>query len=111
MQVTVSKEGAVTLVKPVGPIVAGELDELERQINQLSRSWTKRLVIDMGEVVFCDSSGLEMIVKNQREMAERGLKLKLSNLNDMTQEIFDITRLSSRFEIFPDVVTAVRSFL
>ncbi|MBN2377532.1 MAG: STAS domain-containing protein [Sedimentisphaerales bacterium] len=111
MQVTVSKEGAVTLVKPVGPIVAGELDELERQLNQLNRSWTKRLVIEMGEVTFCDSSGLELIVKNQREMAERGLKLKLSNLNDMTQEIFDITRLSARFEIFPDVVTAVRSFL
>ena len=111
MQVAVSTEGAVTIVKPMGPIITGEMEELDHELAQISRNWTKRLVIDMSEVTYVDSAGLEMLCYYRRELAEKGLKLKLSNFTDMTQEIFDLTRLTKRYEIFADKTAAVRSFL
>jgi anti-anti-sigma factor len=111
MEVTVGTEGAVTVVKPLGPIIAGELEELTGKFSQLNRNWTKRLVVDMSEVTYIDSAGLELILSSRREMSERGLKLKLSGLNDMTRKIFDLTGLTNRFEIYPDTTVAVGSYL
>ena len=111
MQVATSKEGAVTVLKPTGPITTGELNELEQQLDNSYRNWTKRIVVNLSEVAFIDSGGLEMLLKFQRQLEKRGLKLKLSGLNEITQKIFDLTRLSRSFEIFTDTNGAVRSFL
>ena len=111
MQVATSKEGAVTVLKPTGPITIGELNELEQQLDNSYRNWTKRIVVNLSEVAFIDSGGVEMLLKFQRQLEKRGLKLKLSGLNEITQKIFDLTRLSRSFEIFTDTNGAVRSFL
>jgi anti-sigma B factor antagonist len=111
MQVILGKEGAVTMVKPMGPITASEMEELESRFNVLSRDWTKRVVLNLSEVAFIDSAGLEFLVRHNREFSERGLKLKLSGLSEITEKIMSLTRLIQRFEIYPDTSTAVRSFL
>ena len=111
MQVIMGKEGAVTVVKPMGPITVGEMDEIESRLNSLSRDWTKRVVLHMSEVAFIDSAGLELLLRHNREFAERGLKLKLCGLSEITEKILSLTRLIQRFEIFPDSSSAVRSFL
>jgi len=111
MQVIIGKEGAVTVVKPMGPITVNEMDEIENRLNALSRDWTKRVVLNMSEVAFLDSAGLELILRHNREFAERGLKLKLCGLSEITEKILSLTRLIQRFEIFPDSSSAVRSFL
>ena len=93
MQVTVSNEGAVTVVAPQGPIIANEMDELEKQLDSLCRQGTGRIVISMNEVPFIDSAGLELFLSHQCQLEKRGLRLKLSGLTDITQKIFDITHL------------------
>ncbi|MBN1844378.1 MAG: STAS domain-containing protein [Sedimentisphaerales bacterium] len=111
MQVTVGKEGAVTVVKPLGPITAGELESLEARLTELSRHWTQRLVLNLGEVTCVDSAGLELLVRFHRQFEQRGLKLKLCGMNDLVEKVFTLTRLSGRFDICPDTAAAVRSFL
>jgi len=111
MQVATNKEGAVTVLIPTGPITAGELDVLDQQLDNVYRNWTKRIVVNLSEVPFIDSAGLEMLLRFQRQLEERGLKLKISGLNEITQKIFDLTQLSRSFEIFADTNGAVRSFL
>jgi len=110
MQVTLTNEGAV-VVKPSGPLLAGQLDELEQHLAQLSQQWTKRLVLDLADAPFCDSAGMELLCRFRDEFGQRGLRLKLSGLTDLAHDIFDVTRLSAAFEIFPDTAAAVRSFL
>jgi len=99
------------VVKPMGPVIAGELAELENELLKLTRNWTKRVVINLTDVPFIDSAGLELMLRYQMQLNSHGLKLKLSSLNEMTQKIFDLTQLSKNFEMFPDTSTAVRSFL
>lgn len=111
MQLTENKEGAVIVLEPLGPIIAGELEELDDRLAQLSRTWTKRIVLNFHDVPFIDSAGLEMLTRCRRELDNRGLNLKLSGLNETVSLILDLTRLSGRFETFPDTAAAVRSFL
>lgn len=111
MQVTMTKEGSADLVRPFGPIIANELDDLERELSKLEKAWAPRVVIDMNEAPFLDSAGLDLLCQFHRRMAERGLQLKLCGLTEMTTKILELTRIIRRFQVFPDTNTAVRSFL
>ena len=111
MRVIVGQEGAITVVKRIGPIVNGELEELDRELSRLFNHWIKRIVINMTEVVLVDSAGLELLNRYSRMFSSHGMKLKLCGLNEMTRKILDLTQLSRRFEIFADTTTSIRSFL
>jgi len=111
MNVIVSNTGAVTLLKPIGPLISGELEDLDTHMSRLAKDWVKRIVLNMAEVTFVDSAALEMICRYHRQFTDRGLKLKISSLNDTTRTALELTRLSRRFEIFPDTASALRSFL
>lgn len=111
MRVAINQEGAVTVVRPVGPMVAGELDEMDQQMLTLFNHWTKRLIINMTDVPFMDSAGLELLVRNHRQFDSHGLVMKLCSLKATTQQILSLTRLLRRFDTYPDATTAIRSFL
>lgn len=111
MQVHVNNEGSVTVIKPQGAIVLGELDQLEQVLQELARKWVKRVVLNMVEASHIDSAGLELIKRYHRKLSHHGLRLKLCGLNDLTRKIMDITQLSRQFEIYSDTSAAVRSFL
>ena len=110
MKVLVSSEGAVTVVKPEGAVVAGELDELDGQLERLCQNWTTRMVINFGDAPLIDSAGLELLCRHQSAMQKNGAQLKLCGLNDLATQIFELTRLTGRFELFADTTEAVRSF-
>jgi len=111
MRVAINKEGAVTLVRPTGPLISGELDEMDQQLLELFNHWTKRLIVNMSQVAFMDSAGLELLACHQRQFDSHGLVIKLCSLTETTQKILTLTRLLRRFDTYPDTSTAIRSFL
>ncbi len=111
MQAQTSREGSVVVIKPIGPLIAAELDDLDRQLKDIFSGWTTRMVMNMSEVPFLDSAGLELLCRCRNLLNERGLTMKLCSVNEMTRQILELTRLAQRYDIYPDVVAAVRSFL
>jgi len=111
MEVVVSNEGAVTVLKPLGPIIAGDLEEMEKELLAFYKNWTQRIVINLKEVTFIDSAGLELLNRFRHQLSEHGLKLKLCAINEITRKIFDLTKQSRNYEIYTDTTSAVRSFL
>ncbi|MBN2211283.1 MAG: STAS domain-containing protein [Sedimentisphaerales bacterium] len=111
MPAQINREGSVIVVKPVGPMIAAELEELDRQLQDIFSGWTPRIVVNLSEVPFIDSAGLELLCRCRNLLGERGLSMKLCLVNEMTRQILELTRLTQRFDIYPDVIAAVRSFL
>jgi anti-sigma B factor antagonist len=70
-----------------------------------------RLVLDMSDIPFVDSKGLEVMVELAEEMAGQGQSLKLSSIGKTVREVLEITELVSHFDHFDDVNSAIRSFL
>ena len=111
MKIEEQAYGAVTLMKPVGPITEADVEDLYTRLVDVRTRNLGRLVIDITAVPFIDSQGLECLLELADEMGKTGQVLKLCGENDTFREILELTDLSAVFEQFPDANTAVRSFI
>ncbi|MCT4558144.1 MAG: STAS domain-containing protein [Pelagimonas sp.] len=69
-------------------------------------SKTGRVVLDLQNVDFIDSSGLGAIVAVMKLMPQ-GAKLELAALSDTVDKVFRMTRMDSIFQIHPSAQDAV----
>lgn len=103
--------GAVTVLKPVGPVTEADADDLKIQLVDVGRVSLGRLVLDVSAIPFLDSRGLEVLHDFTEELSDSGRALKVCGLSDLLREVLELTDLVSSFECFEDVNSAVRSFL
>jgi stage II sporulation protein AA (anti-sigma F factor antagonist) len=111
MDIHEQRHGAVTVVKPQGPLVLAEADQFSRHIGDVMLRSLGRFVIDASAVPYVDSQGLEALVKATDELSSSGRSLRLCGAGETIREVLDLTGLTDRFEYYEDVTTAVRSFL
>tara|TARA_E500000318_G_scaffold86482_5_gene83064 strand:+ start:130246 stop:130584 length:339 start_codon:yes stop_codon:yes gene_type:complete len=112
MNIDTSRHGAVSVVRPDGPVITEEDATLLRteSLNVLG-STLGRFVVDAKEMTFVDSNGLEALVDITQEVSAGGQHLKLCAVSDTLREILMLTGLSKKFQQYEDVQSAVRSFL
>jgi anti-anti-sigma factor len=111
MQIQEQRQGAVTVLRPVGPLTQADVEQFKTRLLQVRQTSLGRFVLDVTSVPYVDSSGLEALVETNDELARSGQSLKLSGINETLREVLDLTDLSLRFEQYEDVSGAVRSFL
>jgi anti-anti-sigma factor len=111
MDFHMQRQGAVTVIKPAGPILGTDAEQFRAIVAEAAASSLGRLVVDASAVSFVDSVGLEALLDLTERLGKAGRPLKLCAVGQTLQEALDITGLSTAFECFPDVNTGVRSFL
>ncbi len=111
MQAKSRQVGDATVIDLSGRITVGEGNIALREIiRELADKGTKKIVLNLGEVVYVDSSGIGELVKTHTTIRNNGGELKLANLNQRVNDLLQITRLSAVFDIQKDVASAVQSF-
>jgi anti-sigma B factor antagonist len=86
-----------TLVRCTGRITSTTSDTLQTTIRGLIPE-AKRVVLDLADVNYIDSSGLGALVGLYVCAKKQNCELKLINLNHRVKELFRITKLASIFE-------------
>lgn len=71
---------------------------------------TKRVLLNMKDVDFVDSSGIGEMVRGHVQLAKIGGQLKLVNLSKHVNMLLQVTRLNKVFEIFEDELEGIKSF-
>jgi anti-sigma B factor antagonist len=105
------QEGKTIVLELKGNYVGGEeTDELRDKIKKLSEEGNLKLVIDLGEVSYLNSSALGVLIAAHANYAKRGGKIKLCQLNKNLENLFVITKLSLIFDSYPNQVEAIASF-
>ncbi len=66
-----------------------------------------RLVVDMSDVTYIDSSGLAVLIEAMQNIEAKGGKFMLAGLQPNVRPIFEIARLDQVFMIYPDVDLAL----
>jgi len=99
----------VTLVEVSGRLNAVVAPDLKEQLKAAAKSGNARLIVDLTDVSFIDSSGLAALVSGFRAARESGGTIKLAGLNEQTRMVFRITKLDHVFEIHPDAEDALAS--
>lgn len=111
MKLQERQHGAVTVLRPEGPLVAEDAAPFKQRVLECLASSMGRCVVDASAVPFVDSAGLEALVDANEEVTRRGQALKLCGTTETVRLVLELTGLSGRFEYFADVGAAVRSFL
>ena len=111
MQIETQHQGAVTVIKPHGPLNVDEIESMREALREAIGTSLGRFVIDLTEVPFIDSAGLELLLDTTDQLDQSGQTLHLCGAMDTLREVFDITEVGSHFDLFEDTTTAVRSFL
>jgi anti-sigma B factor antagonist len=111
MQATTRQVGDVTILNISGRITLGEGNVALREIvRELADKGQKRIVLNLGEVHYIDSSGVGELVKTHTTLRNQSGQLKLANLNKRVHDLLHMTRLSSVFDIHKDEASAIASF-
>ena len=94
-----------------GRIVLGEeSNALREKVKSLLAAGQKKIVLNMDNVTYIDSSGLGTLVASHTSARSQGASLKLSNLGSKFQEILQVTKLVTVFEVYPSEAAAIGSF-
>lgn len=69
-----------------------------------------KIVFDIGEVEFVDSSGIGVILSMVRRVRERRGELRICRITPPVKAIFDLVRMNRLVEIYPTAEEAVKAF-
>src|ERR1700757_2811439 len=101
----------VDVVAMEGRIVLGEESTaLREKVKSLLAAGQKKIVLNMDNVTYIDSSGLGTLVGAHTSARSQGASLKLCNLGSKFQELLQVTRLVTVFEVYPSEAVAIASF-
>ena len=101
----------VTIVDLSGRIVLGEGSaRLRVLVRNLLSEGNKRILLNLGDVNYIDSSGLGELVSAFTSVRSQGGELKLLNLTKRVRNLLQITKLYTVFDITDDEATSVKSF-
>jgi len=113
MKITASTRlvGGVTIVDLSGRIVLGEGSAgLRDLLRNLVSEGIKKILLNLRNVDYIDSSGLGELVSAFTSMRSQGGELKLLNLTKRVRALLQITKLLTVFDIKDDEATSVKSF-
>ena len=101
----------VTVVELRGRIDFGDgTTRLRETLTELVTRGTKKVLLNMQQVDFVDSSGIGEMVRGHVQLAKVGGQLKLVNLSKHVNMLLQVTRLNKVFEIFDNEFEGIKSF-
>jgi len=101
----------VTILVLTGQILLDDGDLVfGRRVTDLIERKRTKVVLDLSGVTYIDSSGVGMIVFQQKALKQHGGDMKLLNLNRRAETLFGMLKLLIVFDRFESEAAAVRSF-
>jgi anti-sigma B factor antagonist len=103
--------GDVSVVDVAGRITLGEgSSALRDMMRDLVSKSQKKILLNLGDVSYIDSSGIGELVSGFTTVTNSGGNLKLLGLNKRVKDLLQITKLYTVFDVHEDEAGAIRSF-
>lgn len=111
MKIKVTVKNDVYIVKIEGPIKAGNEFELGEKIEEyIKKGRAPKFIIDLKKVPFINSAGLGIFLNIFKHVDGLKGRMVFANLNSDIENLMEITKLASVFEIFKTAEEALESF-
>jgi anti-sigma B factor antagonist len=111
LKMTYREVDGVAVVALDGRIVLGEeSNALREKVKSLIAEGKKKIVLNMDNITFIDSAGLGTLVAAHHSAKSQGASLRLCHLGSKFQEVLQITKLLTVFEVYDTEAAAVSSF-
>jgi anti-sigma B factor antagonist len=101
MEFTITEKNGITVLHLSGKIMGGpEATEVNEKINQLIDSDNKKIVIDLVNVDWMNSSGLGILIGAVTVLKNSNGILCLINVSERIKNLLKITKLNTVFDIY-----------
>ena len=111
VKLTNRQVGDVTVIDVAGRITLGEgSSTLRDALRELVKKDHKKILLNLRDVTYIDSSGIGELVGSYTTVTNRGGKLKLLHLPAKLNELLHVTQLITVFEVYENEQDALKSF-
>jgi anti-sigma B factor antagonist len=97
LSVEVTAEDGVPVLVVRGELDAYSAPTLDAAVEKALGQGAVRLVLDLGEVGFIDSSGLRSMIRARKQVGDEPEALRIRNPQPTTVRLLDITGLTDHF--------------
>jgi anti-sigma B factor antagonist len=111
MQIKTRRVGDVAILDLKGKLVRGDGDELLHEaMDQLLAERSPKILINLSDISFLDSSGIGELVASKKVADQLGTSLKLMQLPDRVQHTLKLSLILPLFETHPSEEAALAAF-
>jgi anti-sigma B factor antagonist len=111
MKISTRQVDGITVIDARGRITLGDGDALLREtIGELLANNHRKLLLNLAEVSYIDSSGLGVLVGAYTTVRKQGGELQLLNLTKRVRNLLQITKLYTVFTVSDDETAAIKSW-
>ena len=111
MKASTRQVDGITVVDLSGRITLGEGSVVLRDtVRELLGQGHKKILLNLGDVTYIDSSGIGELVSGFTSVRNQGGELKLLNLTKKVHDLLQITKLYTVFDIKDDEPSAIAAF-
>jgi anti-sigma B factor antagonist len=111
LKTNIRQVDGVNIVDCSGRITLGEGSIVLRDIvKDLLSKGQKKILLNLGDVNYIDSSGIGELVSAYTTVRNQGGELKLLNLTKKVHDLLQITKLYTVFDVKDDEASAVKAF-
>ncbi len=104
MNYIIKKEKNYLIVSVIGDVDISLTDSLREDVDRALEEYSvNRLVFDLTEVDFVDSSGLGVILGRYKRVTAKGGKVYLAGAKPQVKKVLDLSGLPHLMEIYPSV--------
>lgn len=110
MKIKTQSYNDVTVIELQGEVDVDVSDLLKDTLTSVVAGHRTRIVLDMSNVSFIDSLGLELLLWVRQYCRQNKAQLRLAGLDENIEKILEITGLQTDFDRHAELAEAVRSF-
>ena len=111
MRISERHVGGIVIVDVSGKIILGDGDViLKDKVRSLVQQGERKILLNLAEVPYVDSTGLGEIVQAYATVGKSGGSLKLLHVTNRIADLLAITKLLTVFETFQNEEEALDSF-
>jgi anti-sigma B factor antagonist len=109
--IEVRQIGSVVVLDVGGRLVMGEVDEMRDTICRLLEAGSRSFVLNLSRVSYMDSAGLGQTIAAYTSVTRRGGRVVLLNPSKQTNQLLQIAKLVTVFDVYGDESDALNALM
>jgi anti-sigma B factor antagonist len=110
MKIKIQERDVVTILSLEGNIMQEDVTMMRNRLEDLMHNGKVKVVLDMNRVSYLSSMCLAVIIDVKNRLSVLHGDLKLAAVNQLIKNLFEMTRLIKKIEIYDSIDDACGSF-
>jgi anti-anti-sigma factor len=110
MNITTEETDGVTTVVFEGSLDTNTAPDAEAKLGELLTAGAAKILIDFAALDYISSAGLRVLLVTGKKLGSSGGSMRLCNLNETVDEVFEISGFSTIFNVFKTRDDALAGF-